>query len=72
LKAQGRNFGSETGKEAIAGGAKAVRRDEPENTTRGFKGERNRRKETLAKASAVEDRQEMVAPDPAFYLKDGG
>ena len=66
------NVGNETGKEALAGEAKAVGRDEPENIARGFKGERNRSNETLAKASAVEDRQEMVAPYPAFYLKDGG
>jgi hypothetical protein len=27
---------------------------------------------TLPKASVDEDWQEMVAPDPAFYLKDSG
>jgi hypothetical protein len=57
---------------AIAAEAKAVRRDERENTARGSKGERKRREETLAKASAKEDWQGMVAPDPAFYLKDNG
>ena len=58
--------------EAIAAEAKAVRRDERENTARASKGERKRREETLAKASAKEDWQGMVAPDPAFYLKDNG
>ncbi len=56
----------------IAAEAKAVRRDERENTARGSKGERKRKEETLAKASAKEDWQGMVAPDPAFYLKDNG
>jgi len=56
--------------EAIAAEAKAVRRDERENTARGYKGERRRSEET--KASAKEDWQGMVAPDPAFYLKDNG
>jgi hypothetical protein len=45
---------------------------ERENTARGSKGERKRREETLAKASAKEDWQGIVAPDPAFYLKDNG
>jgi hypothetical protein len=56
--------------EAIAAEAKAVRRDERENTARGSKDEPNRREETLAKASVKEDWQGMVALDPAFYLKD--
>jgi hypothetical protein len=50
----------------------AVRRDERENTARGSKGERKRSEETLTKASAKEDWQAMVVPDPAFYLKDNG
>jgi hypothetical protein len=58
--------------EAIAGEAKAVRRDERENTARGSTDERKRRDETLAKASVEEDQQGMVTPDPAFYLKDNG
>jgi hypothetical protein len=58
--------------EAIAAEAKAVRRDERENTARGSKGERKRSEETLTKASAKEDWQAMVVPDPAFYLKDNG
>jgi hypothetical protein len=58
--------------EAIAAEAKAVRRDERENTARGSKGERRRSEETLTKASAKEDWQAMVVPDPAFYLKDNG
>jgi ribosomal protein S18 len=37
---------------AVPAEAKAVRRDERENTARGSKGERKRREETLAKASA--------------------
>jgi hypothetical protein len=49
-----------------------VRRDERENTARGSKGERKRSEETLTKASAKEDWQAMVVPDPAFYLKDNG
>jgi hypothetical protein len=52
--------------------AKAVRRDKRENTARGSKGERKRSEETLTKASAKEDWQAMVVPDPAFYLKDNG
>jgi hypothetical protein len=55
----------------IAAEAKAVR-DERENTARGSKGERKRKVKTLAKASAKEDWQGMVAPDPAFYLIDNG
>jgi hypothetical protein len=35
------------------------------------KDEHKRKDETLAKPSAEEDWQEMVAPDPAFYLNDG-
>ena len=58
--------------EAIAGEARVVRRDERENTARGSKDERKRREETLAKPSVEEDRQGMLAPDPAFYLKDNG
>jgi hypothetical protein len=54
----------------IAAEEKAVRRDERENTARGFKGARKRKEETLAKASAKEDWHGMVALDPAFYLKD--
>jgi hypothetical protein len=57
----------------IAGEATLVRREECENTTRrGSKGERKRREEIPAKTSAEEDYywQGMVAPDPAFYLKD--
>jgi hypothetical protein len=50
----------------------AVRRDERENSARGSKGERKRSEETLTKASAKEDWQGMVAPDPVFYLKDNG
>jgi hypothetical protein len=52
--------------------AKAVRRDERENTARGSKGDRKSSEETLTKASAKEDWQAMVVPDPAFYLKDNG
>ena len=51
--------------EAIAAEAKAVRRDEREDTARGSKGERKRSEETLTKASAKEDWQAMVVPDPA-------
>jgi hypothetical protein len=58
--------------EAVAAEAKAVRRDERENTARGSKGERKEREETLAKPSVEEDWQGMVVPDPAFYHKDNG
>jgi hypothetical protein len=58
--------------EAIATEVTPVRRDECEYTAWGSKDERQRRNETLAKASAEEDWQGMVAPDPAFYLKDNG
>jgi hypothetical protein len=58
--------------ETIAAEAKVVRRDERENTARGLKGDHKRREETRAKASVEEDWQGMVAPDPAFYLKDNG
>ena len=62
----------EEAEEAIAGEAKSVRRDERENTARrGSKDERKRREQTLAKPSVEEDYwQGMIAPDPAFYLKD--
>ena len=61
----------EEAEEAIAGEAKSVRRDERENTARGSKDERKKSEETLAKPSVEEDYwQGMVAPDPAFYLKD--
>ena len=63
----------EEAEEAIAGEAKAVRRDERENTASGSKDERKKSEETLAKPSVEEDYwQGMVAPDPAFYLKDNG
>jgi hypothetical protein len=60
--------------ETIAGEARVVRRDERANSARrGSKGERKRREGTPQKASAEEDYwQGIVAPDPAFYLKDNG
>jgi hypothetical protein len=45
---------------------------EGNHAVRGSKDERKRRYETLAKASAEENWQGMVAPDPAFYLKGNG
>jgi len=48
------------------------RRDERENTARGSTSELHRRDETLAKSTAEEDWQGMVAPGPAFYLKISG
>jgi hypothetical protein len=56
--------------ETIAAEAKVVPRDERENTARGSKDEPNRREDTLAKPRVEEDWQGVVAPDPAFYLKE--
>ena len=57
----------EEAEEAIAGEAKAVRRDERENTASGSKDERKKSEETLAKPSVEEDYwQGVIAPDPAF------
>jgi hypothetical protein len=53
-------------------GRACKRRDERENTARGSTSKPSRRDETLAKPSAEEDWQGVVAPDPAFYLKDNG
>jgi hypothetical protein len=58
--------------ETIAREAKGMRSDEREKTAHRSKDERKRREETLAKPSVAEDWQEMVAPDPSFYLKDNG
>jgi hypothetical protein len=48
------------------------RRNGRENTARGSTSESSRRGATLAKQSAEEYWQGMIAPDPAFYLKDDG
>jgi hypothetical protein len=72
---KGGSFGSEiNGRGDRGGGSKGAGRDERENTAahRGSKDKRNRREERLAKASVEENRQGMVARDPAFYLKDNG
>ena len=65
--------------EAIAAEAKAVRRDEREDTARGSKGERKRSEETLTKASAKEESGKRwssptlprVAKGPPFEISGG-
>jgi hypothetical protein len=71
---KGGPFGSEINVRGDrGGGSKGAGRDERNHAARGSKDKRNRRDETLAKASVEEDYwQGMVAPDPAFYLKDNG